>query len=500
MVLNDAACRAAARARDARFDGMFYIGVKTTGIYCRPICPAKAPKPENVTYYETAAAAEAAGFRPCLRCRPELSPSALHANGSLAMQFVSLVQRDGLFGESVESAAERLGVSSRHLRRTVEDECGVSPLQLIQTTRLLFARRLLSTTSLAVSRIAFGSGFNSLARFNHTFRSRYGMAPSAFRTQTTRRARHDDGLRLTLAYREPFAWNALLEYWRKRAIPGVEAVVDGRYWRTVRMGKRSGWISAQANGRGLEVQVADELATHLLPLAGRVRAMFDLDANPEPIRSALATDPALLPLIERMPGLRVPGAFDGFELAVRAILGQQVSVAAASTLAGRLVAGFAELGNDLPAGLTHYPLDPAKIAETSALDIASIGIPLKRAETIRSLAVSIASGEIDFDRPTDPASTLQRLAAIPGIGPWTCDYIAMRILRWPDAFPAGDLGLRKALDARNPLSLRALEERSQRWRPWRAYAAIYLWTALPLNLSAEARKPTLGLAATDGHS
>lgn len=459
MELDRAACRAAVRARDARFDGMFFVAVKTTRIYCRPICPAKPAKPENVVYYDTAAAAEAAGFRPCLRCKPELSPARRSSEEGLVRRFVALVQNDGLFGGSVESAAARLGVSSRHLRRAVEQECGVSPLALVLTTRLLFARRLLSSTRLPVSHIAFGSGFNSLARFNYAFRARYGMPPGAFRGRIPRRSPPDFTIRLALAYREPFDWDSLLAYWAKRAIPGVECVRDGRYWRTVRAGDRVGWFSAKAGGGVLQVEVSDQLATQLLPVAGRIRAMFDLDADPAPIGAVLSADPALRALVERRPGLRVPGAFDHFELALRAILGQQVTVAAASTLAGRLARLFAEPGENLPDGLTHYPLTPASIASAAIEDIAGIGIPSRRAHTIRGLAEAVARGGFDFADVT----------SIPGIGAWTRDYIAMRALRRPDAFPAGDLGLKKALER--------LGADPERWRPWRAYAAVYLWTA-----------------------
>ncbi len=476
MTLDHASYHAAVRARDGRFDGNFYTGVKTTGIYCRPICPARTPKPENCVFFKTPAAAEAAGFRPCLRCRPELSPPAHEAAAGLAGQFVKEVQRDGLFGENLEAAARRLGVSSRHLRRVIEEECGVTPLQVVRTTRLLFARRLLSTTSLPVARVAFGSGFNSLARFNQSFKTHYGIAPSAFRRQTLSSTGKNLGLRLSLTYREPFAWGEMLRYWSKRAIPGVESVSEGRYWRTVRIGDRCGWFSAGVDREGmLDVEVSDDLATHLLPIAGRIRSMFDLDANPEPIASALSEDAALRPMVARTPGLRVPGAFDGFEVAVRAILGQQVSVAGASTLAGRMVQRFATTAAGLPAGLTHYPLQAKALAEADVNNIAAVGMPAFRAATIRGLAQAVCCGDVDFDRQ---AGTSEALAKIPGIGEWTRDYIAVRVLRWPDAFPAGDLGLRKALCPSTPLSQRALEERSQAWRPWRAYAALYLWNSL----------------------
>lgn len=459
MVLDAIACHAAVRSRDSRFDGVFYTGVRTTGIYCRPICPARTPKPENCAFFDTAAAAEEAGYRPCLRCRPELSPLTREANGSIARRFVDDVQLDGLFGERLEATAARLGVSSRHLRRAVEQECGVSPFAVVETTRLLFARRLLSTTSLPVSQVAFGSGFGSLARFNDSFRNHYGTSPSAFRRQMLKHVR--PGVRLALSYREPFAWEALLAYWAKRAIPGVERVADGRYSRTVRVGDRVGWFSAgPARDGTLTVEVADELATHLLPLAGRIRAMFDLDTNPAPIAEVLAADPVMRALVERTPGLRVPGGFDGFESAVRAILGQQVTVAAATTLAGRLVERFAVPAGDAPAGLTHFPLRAQALAEADVSEIAAIGIPGKRAATLQALARSVAPGDFDFSRVTE----------IPGIGAWTRDYIAMRVLRWPDAFPAGDLGLKKALAA--------LGADAERWRPWRAYGAVYLWTSL----------------------
>lgn len=467
MVLDHAACCSAVQSRDARFDGVFFTGVKTTGIYCRPVCPARTPKPANCAFYESAVAAEAAGFRPCLRCRPERSPAAADWRETLAGRFVRDLQRDGLFGASIEEEARRLGVSSRHLRRAVEHECGVSPVEMVVTTRLLFARRLLLETSLPVSHIAFSSGFGSLARFNDAFRARYGTPPAAFRRSHDKTPTAD--IRLALAYREPFAWDALADYWSKRAIPGVERVDGGCYRRTVRYAGRRGWISVSPAGGCLELTISPGLAQCLLPIAGRVRAMFDLDASPAPIAAVLSRDPRLRPLIDKTPGMRVPGAFDGFELTIRAILGQQVTVAAASTLAGRLVQRFAETAPEAPEGLAFYPLTPAVLADTAAAGIARIGIPLARAETILAVARMAASGEIDLDRPV--AATLDRLRQVRGIGQWTLDYLSMRLLRWPDAFPEGDLGLRRSLNPSKP------GEVSERWRPWRAYAALYLWTA-----------------------
>lgn len=461
MVLDAAACHRAVRSRDARFDGMFFTAVRTTGVYCRPVCPAKTPRAENCTFFDTPAAAEAAGYRPCLRCRPELSPAPRLAgeNTGLVRRFLALIQHDGLFEASLEQAADRMGVSSRHLRRAVEQECGVTPLELVLTTRLLFARRLLSTTSLPVSSVAFGSGFGSLARFNHAFRARYGATPSEFRRRTARGSPAKAGVRLTLAWREPYAWDAVLGYLEKRCIPGVEAVREGRYFRSLQFGSRRGWIAAGRGKQGVEVEVSDELANHLMPVAGRVRNLFDLETNPHAIHSALSADPLLRPMVERLPGLRVPGTCDPFELAVRAILGQQVTVTAAGTLAGRLVQRFAEPAADLPAGLTHWPLRAQALAEAPVEAIASCGIPGARAETIRNVALTV-----NFQG----RSVLDELKLIRGIGPWTLEYIAMRGLRRPDAFPSGDLGLRKAAGP-------DLAARSERWRPWRAYAAMYLW-------------------------
>jgi AraC family transcriptional regulator, regulatory protein of adaptative response / DNA-3-methyladenine glycosylase II len=461
MVLDAAACHAAVRSRDARFDGMFYTAVKTTGVYCRPVCPAKTPRAENCTFFETAGAAEAAGFRPCLRCRPELSPAPRIAeeNAGVVRLFLAQIQHDGLFDASLEDAAARIGVSSRHLRRAVEQECGVSPLELVLTTRLLFARRLLSTTSLPVSRVAFGSGFGSLARFNHSFRARYGATPTEFRQRTRRADRGGGGIRLTLSWREPYAWEAVIGYLAKRCIPGVEAVRDGRYYRSLRMGDHTGWIAAGRGDSGVEVEISESLATQLLPVAGRVRNLFDLDTNPEVIQSVLAGDPLLRPLVDGLPGLRVPGTCDPFELTVRAILGQQVTVAAASTLAGRLVQRFAEPAEGLPDGLTHWPITAQLLGIAPAGEIAKCGIPLVRAQTLREVARAVDGRK---------RWAVEDLKGIRGVGPWTLEYVAMRASRRPDAFPESDLGLRRAVGP-------DIAELAQRWRPWRAYAAMYLW-------------------------
>lgn len=473
MELDRDACHAAVRTRDSRFDGTFYTAVKTTGVYCRPVCPAKTPRAENCTFYGTPAEAEAAGYRPCLRCRPELSPSPRPLNGSasLVRQFIAFVNDDGLFSESLEAVAERLGVSSRHLRRAVEQECGVSPIDIVRTARLLFARRLLSTTALPVSSIAFSSGFGSIARFNHAFRAQYGTTPTDFRLRSSARLAADGAVRLTLAFRPPFAWQTLLDYLAPRCIPAVETVRDGRYLRTLRVANRCGWVSARLTGNGVEVEVSDALATLLMPVAGRVRRMFDLDGNSDAIDAVLRTDPRLESLVDATPGLRVPGSCENFELAVRIILGQQITVRGATTLAGRLVERFAEPASGTPEGLSRWPLRPAALAAASIDEIASCGIPRARAVTIRGLASAVAEGRIDLDRTGPSSATLDALKQIPGIGPWTLAYLGMRVLRWPDAFPATDLGLRKAYPG-------SLESASENWRPWRAYAAMHLWNSL----------------------
>jgi AraC family transcriptional regulator, regulatory protein of adaptative response / DNA-3-methyladenine glycosylase II len=483
MTLDAGACHTAVRARDARFDGLFFTAVKTTGIYCRPVCPARTPRPKNCSFYHTAAAAEAAGFRPCLRCRPELSPQAGPLNGQsrLAQLVFEQIQFDGLFGRSLESLADQFDVSSRHLRRVVQAEYGVPPAGLLRTHRLLFARRLLLDTPLPVTEIAFSSGFSSLPRFNAAFHAEYGQAPRQLRRRIT--ASPDArALRLKLTYREPFDWPAILRYLQPRSFTGVETIDGDCYRRTVRLGEKSGWIAVKPNtGAGpgaLQVAVSEDLAGLLLPVLGRVRRLFDLDANPAVIAPALAADPALRKLIDNDPGLRVPGAFDGFELAVRAILGQQVTVQGANTLAARLVDRFAQPLAAPVESLTHHPVAPATLAALSGREIAAIGMPEKRGEALWELARLVESGEFDFEHCSQPESAIRRLMQLPGVGEWTAAYIALRALRWPDAFPAGDLGLRKALEPGRVLTKRELQTRSERWRPWRGYAAMHLWNSL----------------------
>jgi AraC family transcriptional regulator of adaptative response / DNA-3-methyladenine glycosylase II len=494
----DEVCYRGLVARDARFDGLFFVGVKTTGIYCRPVCTAKTPRRGSCRFFASAALAERAGFRPCLRCRPELAPGHApvdHAR-TIARAAAARIEAGALDqGGSLEKLAASLQISSRQLRRAVRKELGVSPVELAQTHRLLLAKRLIAETQLPMVQVAFAAGFESVRRFNALFKSHYRLAPSSMRRATVRRttlrratpkqAEESDAgsLRLILAYRPPLEWDALLRFLAARAIPGVECVTDGAYARTVAIGEARGWLRvSQLAGRDqLAVELAMELAPVLAPVLARLRSLFDLDARPDVIAGQLAADPMLGRWVKRRPGLRVPGAFDAFELAMRAVLGQQVSVRGASTLAGRMAARFGEAIETPVACLNRIAPTAEAIAAARVGTLAGIGVPGARAESLKNLARVVARGEIDLGPGADAAATIERLVALPGIGPWTAEYIALRALGWPDAFPAGDLGLRKAAGlqkAKGLASARALAEAAERWRPWRGYAAMHLWESL----------------------
>ena len=478
-------CYQALRARDARFDGRFFVGVKTTGIYCRPVCPARTPRASSCVFVSTAAAAERAGFRPCLRCRPELAPANAQPTALEPALFAAIRARVA-HGDSVDELAARTGFSARQLRRLTLRAFGVTPVEIIQTERLLFAKKLLQETALPMMEVALSAGFGSLRRFNAVFLARYRMPPTALRRQAPAR-RHPpqaDGLTLRLAYRPPLAWRELLVYLAKRAVPGVEAVSGetGSYARTVHLGETTGWVSVrQPPGETfLEVQAPAALADVIWSVLGRLRALLDLDANPLCIDEVLRADPLLAPSVRRHPGLRVPGAWDPFELAVRAVLGQQISVAGASTLAARLAVRFGT-----PVVTPHTALHRlAPTAETLAAadpaDIAALGMPRAKAQTLRDLAAAAVRGQLVFRPAEGVGEVVVSLRRIRGIGEWTTQYIAMRALRFPDAFPAGDLGLRKALapPGGQPVPESELLARSQPWRPWRAYAALHLWQTL----------------------
>ncbi len=477
--LTDDLCYKALTACDPRFDGVFFAGVSTTGIYCRSVCPAKKPKRESCTFYPNAASAEREGFRPCLRCRPELAPGLAPCDASrgIASGIIARIHAGAMNnGAGVDALAREFALSARQLRRLVREHGGVSPIELAQTSRLLLAKQLLSETSLPVTRVAFASGFASLRRFNQAFKEHYRLSPSDLRkSQPTQRA--DGTVRLRLAYRPPLDFNALLSFLATRAIAGVEHVGAGVYMRTVAIGEHHGWLRVtKISGRdALEAEISSTLSPVLQQILAGLSDLFDLHARPDIIDAHLSESNRLAPLVRERPGLRVPGAFIGFELAWRAVLGQQISVRGASTLSARLASEFGEpIETPIPE-LTLLSPTSEKIGGTRPDRIAKIGLPIARAKTLRSLA-ALASREPQLLRPGAPVErTTERLLAIPGIGPWTASYIAMRALRWPDAFPDSDLGLKKALEEPSPTGIRKLAEP---WRPWRAYAAMHLWNSL----------------------
>jgi AraC family transcriptional regulator, regulatory protein of adaptative response / DNA-3-methyladenine glycosylase II len=484
LMLLDFDCYQALVARDARFDGRFFVAVKSTGIYCRPICSARTPRESSCLFMETAAAAELAGFRPCLRCRPELAPSSPAV--SLEEALYAAIRESARQGDSVDELAAHAGFSARQLRRLMVRAFGVSPVQIMQTERLLFAKKLLQETSLPTAQVALSAGFGSVRRFNTLFRTRYSISPTALRRQgaaelTSGKA---DTLKLRLTYRPPLAWRELLEYLSHRAVPGVEFVDVSRrlYARTVIFGEATGWVQIEPfnTDNYLEVTLPATLAEVSWPILTRLRAQFDLDANPANIDVYLRADPLLAPSVMRHPGLRVPGAWDAFELAVRAVLGQQISVAGASTLAARLAAKFGQSIETPFAWLNRLAPTSRTLAAVEPGDIATIGLPCARATTLSHLAIAAERGELTFGPAATVEDVVAALRKIPGIGEWTAQYVAMRALRFPDAFPAADLGVRKALVSPGKAlpNEKQVTSRAASWRPWRAYATLHLWQTL----------------------
>jgi len=476
MLLDSEQCYRALTAHDSRFDGRFFVGVSTTGVYCRPVCSARTPRRANCRFFPSAAAAEAQGFRPCLRCRPELAPghAAVDANRRLAQAAAGLID-DGRLGDEARlpDLARTLGVTDRHLRRVFGEEFGVSPVEYAQTQRLLLAKRLLTDTALPVIEVALASGFASLRRFNQLFRSRYRMTPLALRRAAPAAAR--DLLSFDLAYRPPYDWDAMRDFLARRAVAGVEAVDGRRYLRTVRIGRGgklfTGWIAVAPSRRtgALCVTASASLARVIPAMLARVKHLLDLACHPDEIAAALG------PLAAENPGLRLPGAFDGFEVAVRAILGQQVTVKAASVIAGRFAEAFGDPLETPHAFLTRLFPTAVRVAALDPSDIAAAGIIASRARAIAALAKEMAEGRLALDPGADVDATLARLESIPGIGPWTAQYIAMRALAWPDAFPHPDVAVLKAMKETNA---RSAALRADDWRPWRAYAVLHLWKSL----------------------
>jgi AraC family transcriptional regulator of adaptative response / DNA-3-methyladenine glycosylase II len=475
MELDSDACFRAVRARDRRFDGRFFVGIASTHIYCRPICPARPPKRENMRFYTSAAAAEGAGFRPCLRCRPERAPglASVDAVSRLVGAAIAGIEEHALSSAKVGELAAALGVSDRHLRRVTESELGVSPIELAQTQRLLFAKRLLGDTGLTLTEIAFASGFGSVRRFNALFKSRYNLSPRALRGT----ASGAEGLHCQLEFRPPFAWQRLLDYLRLRAIPGVEMADTTHYRRTVSIDDAQGWIAVSLGKKAnaLDVEISPSLAPVIGAVIARVKRLFDLGAVPDAVDALLSQDPLLATVVQRIPGLRVAGAFDGYELAVRAILGQQVSVKGATTLAGRWAKAFgAPIATPYPE-LNRLAPTAQRMVNVTADEIAALGIVGARARCLSLLAAAVLERKVVLTFAPNVEEQIDALLRLPGIGPWTAQYIAMRALHWPDAFPSGDLMLLRAANANQ----KKLQELAEAWRPWRAYATHYLWNSLP---------------------
>jgi AraC family transcriptional regulator of adaptative response / DNA-3-methyladenine glycosylase II len=494
------ACYLALKAHDARFDGCFFTGVRSTGIYCRPVCRVRTPKRENCRFFQLAAQAEQAGFRPCLRCRPELAPrqflhgamqtpawSMQDASSILAVQAAALMDAPSASSThplTIQNLADKLGISDRHLRRIFESQFGVSPLQYLQTRRLLTAKQLLTDTPLAINRVADMSGFASVRGFNAAFAKHYGLNPTQLRRtgEPGGAAARRDGILVRLAYRPPYDVRAMLQFFGQRQISGIDVITPERnsLAKTVALqhGKQvaTGWIVARFDETKCQValQVSAGLTDVLPELITRVRALLDLDADPQAINRLLHAD------FPEGDGLRVPGTLDGFELAVRAVLGQQITVAAARTLADRLVTRFGAPIETPLAGLNRLFPSATVLAAASGDELGSLGIVKTRQAAIHALASSVASGQLCLDAGVDIHTAVLQLQALPGIGDWTAQYIAMRALRWPDAFPAGDVALHKALGVMGqPRPAQAALAASHAWQPWRAYAVVRAWARLP---------------------
>lgn len=454
----------ARKARDPRFDGRFFIGVRTTGIYCRPVCPVRLPRSHNVVFFHSAAAASEAGYRPCMRCRPEASPGtpAWQGTSTTVNRALRLIHDGALDSASVADLSDRLGVTTRHLNRLFVQHLGASPLTIAQTRRLQFAKRLIDETRLPMTEIALAAGYGSIRRFNDHFQKIYQRSPRSLRAGRT--AGHASGVSLQVGYRAPYDFDSLIAFYKVRATPGIESVEDGVYCRQFSLDGQSGQFRVRHDSERRQIicQVEGGSPRSLMTILGRVRRMFDVDAIPEDINQVLSRDVGLRARVRKHPGLRLPGAFDEFETAVRAIVGQQVSVKGATTVMGVIAQQYGTGG-----------VPDAKLL--ARLKPASLPMPQKRAVAIRELARQYLDGRVSFSEPDDEAFS-DALTAIPGIGPWTAQYIALRVRGNPDAFLHGDLVIRKA--AENLLGLKSEAEllaHAEQWRPWRGYAGLHLW-------------------------
>lgn len=486
MLSNSSGLFAAFKAKDVRFDGRFFVGISTTGIYCRPVCRARQPKEENCTFYASAAEAEQAGYRPCLLCRPELAPGAskMDAIANLVYRAARMLEESCGSGQGIEEVAARLGCTDRHLRRAFAAEYNVSPVQYLQTCRLLLAKNLLTETGLSVIDVAMAAGFGSLRRFNDVFRQHYKLSPTALRGQMSEEKRGSSDITVALGYRPPYHWDEMLGFLAGRAITGVDLVREGEYLRTARLataegGVVTGWLRVghRPKKNALTVTVSESLLPVLPQVLAKVRRLFDLHCEPAAIHETLRVMNELRPGLFVL-GTRVPGCFDPFEMAVRAVLGQQITVKAAGTLAARVTGALGTTVETGIEGLAHVfpsPEDFLALEGPVESHLGPLGVIAARARTIRELAGAFVEGSVDFDLPARPEDEMEKLMAIRGIGSWTAQYIAMRAMEWPDAFLETDAGVKKALEPHPP---RELLRMAEAWRPWRSYATVSLWNSL----------------------
>jgi AraC family transcriptional regulator, regulatory protein of adaptative response / DNA-3-methyladenine glycosylase II len=484
MDMDDDACYRAIETRDSRFDGRLFVAVTSTGIYCRPICPAPTPKRTNSRFFTTAAAAQEAGFRPCLRCRPETSPELAFWRGisNTVSRALGLIEAGALDDGNVEALAGRLGIGERQLRRLFQQCLGASPVSIAQTRRILLAKQLIQDTHVPMTQVAAAAGFSSLRRFNETFQQLFGRPPTAIRRTSApgKGSGLGGAVEVKLGYRAPYDWEAILSFLHERAIPGVEVVESNRYARTISVGGEHGVLIVEpAKKNCLKMIVCFPDLKSLPAIIARARRVFDLAADPAAIEAHLSRDPMLKPLVAARPGIRVPGAWDGFELAVRAVLGQQLAVPVAVRLTGKLVSGHGRKIDDVAArerGLTHLFPTPHQIA---GADLSVLGIPKAKRETLVALAAAVTADPRMFGVRRNLDEAIAQLRSLAGINEWTAQYIAMREMRESDAFPVNDAGLMKAMRKAGVMqpTPAGLLARSERWRPWRAYAATHLWAS-----------------------
>lgn len=486
MQKNDSGLYAAFTAKDPRFDGRFFVGISSTGIYCRPVCRAKQPKPENCTFFRTAAQAEQAGYRPCLMCRPELAPgtSVTDATANLVFRAARLLEENCGSGQNLDELAGSLGCTGRHLRRVFTAEYKVTPVQYLQTCRLLLAKNLLTDTDLSVLDVAMAAGFGSLRRFNELFKKNYNLPPTALRRKRSEEKNNCGDITISLGYRPPYRWDELLRFLAGRAVCGIEAVENSGYMRTVQLvtaeGREvCGWLRVSRNMKknALDVTVSETLLPVLPQVLARIRHMFDLYCEPYAVFDSLSSMNRLYPGLCVL-GTRLPGCFNAFEMAVRTVLGQQISVKAANTLAARLVKAYGTPVETGIEGLTHIFPSPEQILAlggSAENHLGALGVTAPRSKSIYELARTMHHGDIDLNLPAKPEEEMKKLTAIHGIGSWTAQYIAMRAMEWPDAFLETDAGIKRAFPGR---SSKELLEMAEEWRPWRSYATVNIWNSL----------------------